>query len=391
MKKALIILGVLLLTGPILSLVALSLLLITPASQASACVSGNITVVADVPDTLTAETQSGTSLVLNRSQLTHARTIIMTGAAIPQVEKNGIIIALMAALTESTLRMLSNTSAHPSSATFPHDGNGEDHDSLGLFQMRPQSGWGTVAQLMDPEYQAQAFFGGPTGPNHGSPRGLLDIPGWSALTPGQAAQKVEVSAFPDRYNNYEPVAHSIFDALTSPGDTTPGDATPARMASSSTVYVPIEKGAYNISSPYGMRNNPLRPGTQEMHWGTDFAAPDGTPILAMADGKVLWAGHKQGWNNVLAIEHNINGERITTVYVHMWDHGFAVATGDTVRAGQHIADVGSEGFSTGPHLHFEIHPGGWETPAVDAEVWLNTHSAIHLDGDPLKGATTCAT
>src|SRR3712207_8671669 len=50
--------------------------------------------------------------------------------------------------------------------------------SLGLFQMRPSTGWGTIAELMDAEYQASAFFGGPTGPNHGSPRGLLDIPNW---------------------------------------------------------------------------------------------------------------------------------------------------------------------------------------------------------------------
>jgi hypothetical protein len=66
------------------------------------------------------------------------------------VGRPGIKIALMAALTESTLRMLSNTGAYPESANYPNDGNGSDHDSLGLFQMRPQSGWGTVAELMDP-------------------------------------------------------------------------------------------------------------------------------------------------------------------------------------------------------------------------------------------------
>ena len=111
----------------------------------------------------------------------------------------------MAALTESTLRMLANTSAYPESANYPNDGNGGDHDSLGLFQMRPQSGWGTVAELMDPIYQAQAFFGGPTGPNHPSPRGLLDIPGWEQMDPAEAAQAVEVSAYPDRYRDYDPV------------------------------------------------------------------------------------------------------------------------------------------------------------------------------------------
>ena len=107
-------------------------------------------------------------------------------------------MALMAALTESTLRLLANTSAFPESAAHPHDGVGSDHDSLGLFQMRPSAGWGTVSELMDPFYQARAFFGGVSGPNAGSPRGLLDVDGWQLLEPGLAAQVVEVSAYPDR-------------------------------------------------------------------------------------------------------------------------------------------------------------------------------------------------
>src|SRR5690625_1872989 len=111
--------------------------------------------------------------------------------------------------------MLSNTSAYPEYGTYPNDGDGSDHDSLGLFQMRPQSGWGTVAELMDPGYQARAFFGGPTGPNGGSPRGLLDIPDWEQMDKGEAAQAVEVSAYPDRYRNYEPVAATLLTTLTS--------------------------------------------------------------------------------------------------------------------------------------------------------------------------------
>ena len=95
--------------------------------------------------------------------------------------RDGILIALMAALTESRMRMLANTSAYPESGDYPNDGNGSDNDSLGLFQMRPQAGWGTVAELMDPDYQAAAFYGGPGGPNQGSPRGLLDIPGWEQM------------------------------------------------------------------------------------------------------------------------------------------------------------------------------------------------------------------
>ena len=147
-----------------------------------------------VPDSLTVTTANGETFTLNRQQLTHAATIISVGNGITDVGKPGIKIALMAALTESTLRMLTNTSAYPESANYPNDGDGGDHDSLGLFQMRPQAGWGTVAELMDPTYQARAFLGGPTGPNYPSPRGLLDIPGWQQMDPGEAAQAVEVSA-----------------------------------------------------------------------------------------------------------------------------------------------------------------------------------------------------
>jgi cell wall-associated NlpC family hydrolase len=120
----------------------------------------------------------------------------------------------MAALTESTLRVLSNTSAYPESAKIPNDGDGHDHDSLGLFQMRPATGWGTVQNLMDPIWSARAFYGGPSGPNHGSPRGLLDIDGWQAMDPGAAAQAVEVSAYPDRYGDNQPVAAKILATLS---------------------------------------------------------------------------------------------------------------------------------------------------------------------------------
>src|SRR5699024_5507959 len=90
------------------------------------------------------------------------------------------------------------------------------------------------AELMDPTYQARAFFGGPDGPNYPSPRGLLDIPGWEQLDKGEAAQAVEVSAYPDRYRNYEPVAETILTTLTG-ATTTIVDAAPAGAAPHPTV------------------------------------------------------------------------------------------------------------------------------------------------------------
>ena len=169
----------------------------------------------------------------------------------------------MAALTESTLRMLTNTGAYPESANYPNDGNGCDHDTLGLFQMRPQSGWGTVAELMDPTYQARAFFGGPTGPNYPSPRGLLDIPGWQQMDPGEAAQAVEVSAFPDRYRNYEPVAEASSPPSPAAGGARLGAGGPA--VGSSRVVFPLPEGTWVLTSPFGPRMHPITGRTEAAH------------------------------------------------------------------------------------------------------------------------------
>jgi murein DD-endopeptidase MepM/ murein hydrolase activator NlpD len=354
--------------GPAIGLIGIGVLM-NPAAAYCANLTGNVN-VGPIPDSLTVTTANGQSFTLNRQQLTHAATIISIGSSIDGVGRAGIKIALMAALTESTLRMLSNTGAYPESANYPHDGNGSDHDSLGLFQMRPAAGWGTVAELMDPTYQARAFYGGKSGPNYPSPRGLLDIPGWQQMDPGQAAQAVEVSAFPDRYRNYEPVADTILATLTTTG-------TGTGSASSSRVVFPLPEGTWVMSSPFGMRVHPIT-GERKLHTGTDFSAADGVPILAVADGTVTVAGASGGYGNLIVIEHDIDGQTVATAYAHMWDHGIHVNIGDHVQAGQHIGDVGSSGLSTGPHLHFEVRPGGTRHPAVDAAAWLTAHHAADL-------------
>ena len=131
-----------------------------------------------VPDSLSATNTNGETVTLNQQQLTRAATIIATGES-ENIPARGQMIAIMTALTESSLRVLSNTGAYPDSGNIPNDGDGSDHDSVGLFQQRPAAGWGSVENLMDPVWSSRAFYGGPSGPNHGSPRGLLDIDGWA--------------------------------------------------------------------------------------------------------------------------------------------------------------------------------------------------------------------
>lgn len=340
------------------------------------CLTDSLT-VGPIPETLTATTADGATVTLDKRQLTHAATIITVGSGIPGVGQAGVRVALIAALTESRLRMLANTSSYPESGSFPNDGNGSDHDSLGLFQMRPQAGWGTVAELMDPSYQARAFFGGTNGPNFPSPRGLLDIQDWQQLDPGSAAQTVEVSAFPDRYRDWQPVADTVLTALTTPPSS--GNGGSGVVGETSRVVFPLPAGSYTSTDSFGWRTDPFA-GTSEFHSGSDLAAPDGTPIFAVADGKVALSEFSAAWGGLIVIEHTVEGERVASYYAHMWQDGIYVATGETVTAGQHIGDVGSSGRSTGPHLHVEIRPGGQGQPPVNAVEWLTQHGAEPGDG-----------
>ena len=378
-----------LLLGPGVSLVGVAVLM-NPAAHASCVLAapGAGVSVGDVPDHLDVTTRDGVAIRLEHSQLVHAATIIDTGARTSGVGRDGIVVALMAALTESGLRMLSNTGAYPDSANYPNDGDGGDHDSLGLFQMRPSTGWGSVAELMDSGYQARAFYGGPTGPNHGSPRGLLDIPGWRQLPKGAAAQAVEVSAYPDRYARFEPVAEAILEALTR---TEPAPAKSVReVPESGRIVFPLPAGTWTRTSGFGMRVHPIT-GERTLHTGVDLAAAVGTPILASADGKVTFAGSASGYGNLILIEHNVRGAIVVSGYAHMYADGIQVHPGDRVTAGQHIADVGSAGNSTGPHLHFEIRAGASGTP-VDPEPWLAGHGAASVDSAaPTSGGCGSAT
>jgi hypothetical protein len=104
----------------------------------------------------------------------------------------------------------------------------------------------------------------------------------------------------------------------------------------------------------------------QMHWGIDLAAPLGTPIVAAADGVVLRAGPASGYGNAIYIQ-DADGD--VEIYGHM--RYLFVEAGDVVSAGDLIAKVGSEGQSTGPHLHFEIHLGSMTGRPTDPEVWLN--------------------
>ncbi|KQS59057.1 hypothetical protein ASG36_14065 [Geodermatophilus sp. Leaf369] len=103
-----------------------------------------------------------------------------------------------------------------------------------------------------------------------------------------------------------------------------------------------------------------------MHWGVDLAAPLGTDIVAAADGVVLRAGAASGYGNAIYIQ---DADGNVEIYGHM--RYLFVEAGDVVSAGDLIAKVGSEGQSTGPHLHFEIHEGSMTGRPIDPQEWLS--------------------
>lgn len=133
---------------------------------------------------------------LDAEQTANAQLIIRVGRELG-VSDRGIAIALGTAMVESWLRNL----------------DWGDRDSLGLFQQRPSTGWGTPDEVRDPVRATRAFFGGPSDPNGWDTRGLLDIPGWESMSFTDAAQAVQISAYPERYGDWESAAYAWLAAL----------------------------------------------------------------------------------------------------------------------------------------------------------------------------------
>jgi hypothetical protein len=132
--------------------------------------------------------------------MNYAAIIVRVGTQLLLSER-AYIIAVATALQESRLLNLANW-AVTESLNLAHDGVGGDHDSVGLFQQRPSSGWGTVAELMDPATAARKFY-----------LALTQVAGWQQLSISAAAQAVQVSAFPDAYAQQETLATAIVTAL----------------------------------------------------------------------------------------------------------------------------------------------------------------------------------
>ncbi len=131
--------------------------------------------------------------------------------------------------------------------------------------------------------------------------------------------------------------------------------------------LPIAAGKFTISSCF-------EPRWGTFHYGVDMAAPQGTPFHAAGDGVVIEAGPMNGYGNVIMIQH---ADGMITVYGH--EEKYLVQKGEKVKAGQLIGLVGSQGESTGYHLHFEIRVGTESGDKADPMDWLQARG-IDLAG-----------
>ncbi|MGK5683789.1 peptidase M23 [Actinoplanes sp. URMC 104] len=129
---------------------------------------------------------------LSEEQVANARLIVTVGDQ-RRVPDQARVIAVATALQESSLRNL----------------RGGDRDSIGLFQQRPSQGWGTPRQLSDPAYQTQKFYDK-----------LLRTDGWQKMRVTEAAQAVQVSAYPEAYAKHVPAATRLVEALSHPASCT---------------------------------------------------------------------------------------------------------------------------------------------------------------------------
>ncbi|NJC74048.1 peptidase M23 [Planosporangium thailandense] len=135
---------------------------------------------------------------LSEPEMHNAIAIVRAGQQM-NLPKRAFVVAISTALQESHLHNLANPNV-PGSMDHPNEGVGYDHASVGLFQQQPN--WGTVDQLMDPMEAARRFYAA-----------LVAIPGWEQLDITVAAQRVQVSAFPDAYAKWQGLAEQIVNAI----------------------------------------------------------------------------------------------------------------------------------------------------------------------------------
>ncbi len=294
-------------------------------------------------------------------QIKDAAVIINVGSKL-KLPPRAWVIAIATAMQESRLTNLRYLGAQ------------NDHDSLGLFQQRPSAGWGTPAQLLDPVYTSTKFY-----------QKLVTVAGWDKMALTEAAQAVQVSAYPDAYAKHEPLATQIVNLLADGAANAVGNSvalvcTAAGQVAASGWTIPLKAV---LGSGFRTHERPT-------HQGVDLIVARYTPIGAATSGIVSvvkcdedhngqptcnvdgYPG-KGGCGWMVEIQHAGN---VMTRYCHMVQRPF-VQEGQQVTAGEIIGRVGTSGNSSGPHLHFEVHLNNDRSSAgaIDPALFMKEHGA----------------
>lgn len=281
----------------------------------------------------------------NPEQVGHAVTIVAVGKQ-RKVPPRGWVIALATAMQESTLHNYGNLGAR------------NDHDSVGLFQQRPASGWGTPKELTTPHIAAGKFY-----------HALTKVTGWQGMALTDAAQAVQRSAFPQAYAKWEDEAEALaahIGGLKSIGEVAGGPPGAECIVKPASQDGPaagasgwVNPVSAEVGGPFGEDRG------DHMHAGVDLIAARHTPIYAAHAGTVTrircnsnsGTCDRDGGPNTKGCgwyaEIRGPGDTVTR-YCHMVSQP-RVRLGQAVTAGQLIGNVGSSGGSSGPHLHYELH------------------------------------
>jgi murein DD-endopeptidase MepM/ murein hydrolase activator NlpD len=140
-----------------------------------------------------------------------------------------------------------------------------------------------------------------------------------------------------------------------------------RIAAQKAPFANPVKAVYRFTSKFGPRRDP-KTGGRRMHKGVDFAAPNGTPLYATADGVVTHAGWSSGYGRLVKIQHEFG---IETRYAHM--SKLRAKVGQRVSRGDRIGDMGASGRVTGVHLHYEVRVGG---KAVNPMIYIKAANDV---------------
>ena len=232
---------------------------------------------------------------------------------------------------------------------------------------------------------AVALFTAAALPAQASTGPAVTVPGGTPSAAGQSftATGLTVTVDRDGYTVTKPAVKPVITkTTTSTNSSTAAAGSTAAVAPTGTIVNtgagdirwPIA-GSIRVSSPFGPRLAPCG-ACSSIHQGADITPGAGTPIGAVAAGSVRISGTHPEYGQYVIIDHQIDGQTISTLYAHMIFGSSPLHAGQSVAVGQLVGLVGNTGASTGAHLHLQVMLGG--TTPIDPIAWLTTNAGRTL-------------